>query len=353
MPYQIGTAPSMANNPRGILYINHFLTPMMPQDHGQLGLFAQPEQSVRPVSAQPPQPAPPKTKQQTPGIAVCVLGSGSGGNCTVFTITQPDGERQAMLIDAGLGLSHTRKKLDEAGLALSDIRAICVTHFDRDHFKPALLKTMTQLGITLHCHHRHLNRLHQTPGAAQLFNAGLVEPFSSGILIPMPGIITRTVRLQHDAQGTIAYRFSTRFGDVGFATDLGHVPAAMIDLFAGVDILCIESNYDQHMTVTSPRPAWLNRRNLSDAGHLSNEQSLAAVRAIRQQSPHGNPRQIVLLHRSSQCNHPMKIRRVFERDPAIARCITQTHQRRRTRWIKVRPMREVLRRQMCLISVTA
>ena len=93
---------------------------------------------------------------------------------------------------------------------------------------------------------------------------------------------------------------------------------------AGVDLLAIESNYDEHMTRTSARPAFVNRRNLSDSGHLSNDQCLAAVRAIGELSPHGNPRRVVLLHRSDQCNHPTKVHRCFAQEPALLRRVSQT-----------------------------
>lgn len=312
--------------------------------NGQCVLFAQPDE--------PAQPAPPtqagRSGVRGAGLSLCVLGSGSGGNCTVVRVTGKDGRSDAMLLDSGFGPHRTARKLAEAGLGFEDLAAVCVTHFDQDHFRPSMAKTLVDHGIKLYCHHWHLPDLHKKRGCQKLFDAGLVEPFGDGLFVPMPGTTATTTRLQHDKQGTIGYRISTRFGDVGFATDLGHAPTALIDLFAGVDILCIEANYDQHMTLHSSRPVWTNRRNLSDSGHLSNEQSFAAVRAIADRSPHGNPRKIVLLHRSGQCNHPTKVRRVFEQDPLIARRTIQTQQRRRTRWVTVPPMRQVHRQQLTL-----
>lgn len=312
---------------------------------GQHTLF---DQSARPVWPTQKGRSGPQTPQTKVGLSLCVLGSGSGGNCTVLRVTGADGQDDAMLLDAGFGMRRTARKLAEVGMGFGDLRAVCVTHFDHDHFKPAMCKTMAEHGIRLHCHHWHVPDLAKMRGSQALFDAGLVEPFGDGLFVPMPGVTATTTRLQHDRQGTIGYRMSTRFGDVGLATDLGHAPPALIEHFAGVDVLCIESNYDERMTVNSSRPVWVNRRNLSDSGHLSNEQSFEAVCAIRDRSPHGNPRHVLLLHRSSQCNHETKVRRVFERDPALAKRTIQTQQRRRTRWVRVRPMRQVLRRQLCL-----
>ncbi len=314
---------------------------------GQQRLFAESAGSAPPSQAGRTRP---ETLQSVAGLSLCVLGSGSGGNCTVLRVTGADGQHDALLLDAGFGMRRTARKLAEVGMGFGDLRAVCVTHFDHDHFKPAMCKTMADYGIRLFCHHWHVPDLAKMRGSQALFDAGLVEPFGDGLFVPMPGVTATTTRLQHDRQGTIGYRLSTRFGDVGLATDLGHAPPTLIDHFAGVDVLCIESNYDERMTINSSRPVWVNRRNLSDSGHLSNEQSFEAVCAIRDRSPHGNPRHVVLLHRSSQCNHPTKVRRVFERDPALARRTIQTQQRRRTRWVRVRPLRQVLRRQLCLVS---
>ena len=282
------------------------------------------------------------------GLSLCVLGSGSGGNCTAVRLTDSQGRAEVLLLDAGFGPRRLAKKLAEAKVSFARVKAVLLTHLDRDHFKPSLVKTLVEHGTSVHLHHWHLDELANTRGTQPLFDHGLVEPFGDGLIVPMAGVSATTTRLQHDMQGTIGYRLSTRFGDIGYATDLGHVPPKLIEHFAGVDILCIEANYDERMTVNSSRPVWVNRRNLSDSGHLSNEQAYEAAQQIRDRSAHSNPRHVVLLHRSQQCNHAMKVRRVFERDPELAKRVLLTEQRKRTRWVKVKPMRGVQRAQMCL-----
>lgn len=286
-----------------------------------------------------------RIKPRNPGgaLRLCVLGSGSGGNATVLRFGDT-----TLLVDAGFGPRTTDKRLSQAGLSLTRIDAVCLTHLDQDHFRTTWPATLLKLGIPIYVHAWHYAELMRMAGGAELRDAGLAHAFESGAFEPMPGITTSTVRLQHDRQGTIGYRFDTPAGSVGYATDLGHAPAHLIEHLAGVDLLCIECNYDEHMTRTSSRPSWVNRRNMSDSGHLSNEQSYEAVRAIADRSPAGNPRHVVLLHRSSQCNHPMKVRRVFERDPDLARRITLTDQRRRTRWLTVKPVSLAERSQMRL-----
>ncbi|HEX7010977.1 MAG TPA: MBL fold metallo-hydrolase [Phycisphaeraceae bacterium] len=276
-------------------------------------------------------------------MSVCVLGSGSGGNATAIRLGQ-----EAMLIDAGFGPRTLRRRLAQAGLALEQVRALCLTHLDQDHFRPNWLATLLEREIPIFLHQWHLPDLERLPGSRELRDAGLVRCFDGQPFEPLPGVTASTVRCQHDRQGTISYRLDSRWGCVGYATDLGHVPPALIEHLAGVDLLAIESNYDERMTLQSPRPVWVNRRNMSDSGHLSNEQAFEAVQQVMEASTGGNPRQVVLLHRSSQCNHPMKVQRVFARDPRLAGRVALTHQRRRTRWFAVRPLPMTARRQLRL-----
>lgn len=284
------------------------------------------------------------------GLRVCVLGSGSGGNSTVLAHGQ-----HGLLIDLGFGPSTTRRRLGQAGLALEHVRAACLTHLDQDHFRKSWPATLLKHGIRLFVHHWHLPELHAIRGAGALFEAGLVDTFDGEPFEPLPCVTARGVRLQHDMQGTIGYRFDVDdaclgrfYGSVAYATDLGHAPNALIDLFAGADLVCLESNYDEHMTIHSPRPAFVNRRNMSDSGHLSNEQAFEAVCRIAEASPHGNPRHVLLMHRSQLCNHPTKVRRVFERHPVLCAKVTLTEQRRRTRWFHVKPLRAAKRCQHVL-----
>lgn len=280
--------------------------------------------------------------RQIPAVSVCVLGSGSGGNSTALRVRAEHrgGEQSVVLVDLGFGPRTTAARLQRAGHDLADVRAACLTHLDRDHFRPTWLKVLADLGIRLCVHHWHLPVLAELPNAGALFAKGLVETFDGEAFDVLPGGVLRAggCRVQHDRQGTLAYRFTHASGaSVGYATDLGHAPHRLITHLAGVDVLCIESNHDPRMTINCSRPSFVNRRNLSDSGHLSNDQAFEAVCHIAALSPRGNPRRIVLLHRSSQCNHPTTVRRTFAADPRLAKRIVLTEQRKRTRWIDAQP----------------
>ncbi len=306
----------------------------------QLPLFAEHE------------PAPPVPRARTVRAArsapvaaamrFCVLGSGSGGNCSVLHT-----RAGTLLIDAGFGPATTARRLTQAGLALADIRAVCLTHLDQDHFRPRWLDLFAEMGVPVWLHRWHAIRLQQLLQAIPLIDAGLLRTFDEAPFSPLDGISAAPIRLQHDQQGTSGFRFSDGQVALGYATDLGHVPPALIDHFAGVDLLAIESNYDPMMQMSSARPFFLKRRIMSESGHLSNQQAHEAVHAIAARGPHDRPRHVVLLHRSRDCNHPAKIRKLYADHP-LARRLVLTEQRRRSRWLPVAPAVKGVRAQGAL-----
>jgi phosphoribosyl 1,2-cyclic phosphodiesterase len=285
---------------------------------------------LAPVSTPPPRPraAPPPDAR----LRLCVLGSGSGGNCSVVRCGSSN-----MLIDAGFGPLTTARRLNQAGLRAADLHAICLTHLDQDHFRPTWIPTIIGLKIRVFLHRWHVEDLPALPKGQDLLDSGLVVPFDDSPFTPADGFDVHPIRLSHDVKGTSGFRVRTAGGTLGYATDLGHVPDALIGHFAGVDLLALECNYDRQMQIGSDRPWFLKRRIMGTAGHLSNEQAFEAVQQIVQRSPAGNPQHIVLLHRSQQCNCPDKVRALFHQHESIKRRLTLTEQRRRSRWLTAAP----------------
>lgn len=272
--------------------------------------------------------------QSSATLNLCVLGSGSGGNCTVIQYRD-----QAMLLDAGLGPVTISRRLGQAKTTLQHIKAIVITHLDQDHFRPTWIKTMVGWGIPLYLHTWHLQDLRRKEHAAPLITSGLVREFTEKFN-PLPNLDFHPVHLRHDSQGTFGYRIDSDHGSIGFATDLGHVPDTLIQQFTNVDILALEANYDPQMQQISTRPERLKRRVMGQAGHLSNEQAFAAIQRIDRRSTSGQPGHVLLLHRSEQCNTEEKVREVFAQDPKLSSRVVLTQQRRRSRWFKLNSTRK-------------
>jgi phosphoribosyl 1,2-cyclic phosphodiesterase len=264
-------------------------------------------------------------------LRFCVLGSGSGGNCSVVGQGQ-----QMMLIDAGFGPRATVSRLERMGVTLSQIRAICLTHLDADHYKSAWVRTLIRWRIPVYLHERHMDRFWSQPGSKDLHDEGLVRLFTSRAFSPIAGWTIHSLRLTaHDAQGCCAFRIHNSAGVLGYATDLGHVPDELIEHFAAVDLLAIESNYDVQMQLSSSRPWRLKQRIMGGQGHLSNEQCLDALRRWMGSDASAGPSAVVLLHRSRQCNCPNLLRSLYDCEPRIAERLTLSDQYEPTPWITI------------------
>lgn len=405
---------------------------MSPTRSRQLDLFAH----RQPVDAAAPgghsRPGKNSTTQRKPAsraaapalLSFCVLGSGSGGNCSVLRFGRPqkpsptpgtapgtnpgkapgttpanagpertrrgratnptstcetipedasknlaatksqstaadpaDVDTQALLIDAGFGPFTTRKRLDQAGLSLDHIAGICLTHLDRDHWRANWKNTLLEYRIPLYLHRWHESAFKRLPEGPDIIAAGLLRIFDDQGFEPLPGLNATPVLLPHDQKGTVGYRLdytlsATRLS-IGYATDLGAAPPKLIEQFSnhgGLDLLAIESNYDPELQSRSDRPAFLKRRIMGELGHLSNEQCLQVVRQILDHSPPGCLRSVVLLHRSSQCNHPERLREIFDQEPRLKGRFILTEQRRRTAWIPLTPRSAMTTAQQTLFA---
>lgn len=271
-------------------------------------------------------------------MEVCVLGSGSSGNSTLVRVGGVP-----ILIDAGFGPRTLAQRLAGTGVGPADIRAVLLTHLDRDHFAPTWLPFMVRHGIRLCLAERHRYALRlaaaqsTAPSAPRaLHDAGLLTMFDGQTFaLPTPGCRTmvRPVHLAHDTEGTVGYILESGGRRLAYATDLGHVPDRLVDAMVDVDLLALESNYDDHLQETSARPLMLKRRVMGNRGHLSNGEALATLRKVFDRSSR-LPSHVILLHLSRQCNCPNIVTRMYEPHPDIARRLHLSRQHEPTGWLR-------------------
>lgn len=275
-------------------------------------------------------------------LELCVLASGSGGNCTV--VRTPAG---VVLIDAGIGPRTAAMRMNGTGATVLDVAAIVLTHLDRDHFSNGWVTTIRRREIRVYCH------VDRVPDLLQICNGEVPDNIVGfdGAFEPIAGVRIDPIALAHDREGSHGFLIEGFGCRVGYATDLGRVPAELVERFVGLDVLAIESNYDPLMQDQSPRPWFLKQRIMGGRGHLSNEQALAAVRQILDRCERAGsrlPAHIVLLHRSRQCNCPDLVRKLFSRDARIAPRLTLAEQFERSGWLRVRPAQALVGEQLTL-----
>lgn len=223
-------------------------------------------------------------------VEICVLASGSKGNCTYVS----DGTTR-ILIDAGISCKQIEERLSNIGVSLSDINAVLVTHEHSDHIMglrtldkkyatPILAnqKTATCVDVRL-----HINTIRW-----------LKEGFDTGFKIG--GIQITPFRISHDAVCPVGYTLTMDGKKVSFVTDLGYVTQGVYNTIKGSDIVVLESNHDLKMLSSGRYPLELQARIRGNSGHLSNNQSAELALALVK----SGTRNIFLAHLSEENNTP-------------------------------------------------
>lgn len=228
--------------------------------------------------------------QPMDGVSVCVLASGSGGNCTALSV-RSGARRSVVLMDAGLSPRRTRRLLGQMGRSLEDVCAVVLTHLDRDHWRREWLSALPETADVW------VHRAHWEAARAWDLLPARAIPFDSPFEA-VAGLQLDPLLLAHDSLGVAAFRIAGAGSTLGFATDVGRVTDGLVRHLQGVDVLAIESNYCRRLQLESDRPWFLKRRIMGGRGHLSNDDAARAVVRI------GPRRHVVLLHLSRQCNRP-------------------------------------------------
>jgi phosphoribosyl 1,2-cyclic phosphodiesterase len=268
------------------------------------------------------------------GASVSVLASGSRGNCSLVATSTT-----RILVDAGLSGRETFKRLraladgnfagrDLAGHGsvghgsashgsashgsalhsnerVEEISAILITHEHSDHvagLQRLACKLNVPVFLTAPTHHAWSRAVRDAEGTIP--ELPKLEHFSAGRGFRVGDIEVMPFTIPHDAADPVGFTFRAEGVKIGFATDLGYMPASVRDHLRGCNVLVMESNHDVEMLRSGPYPWSVKQRVMSRVGHLSNE-SLAEFFSSDYD---GGAEYLVLAHLSEQNNHPEKAR---------------------------------------------
>jgi len=191
-------------------------------------------------------------------VRICVLGSGSSGNCTLVSTG-----KVSVLTDLGFGKRSFQRRLHSAGLPEQEISAIFLTHAHFDHIK----------GVSALAVERNIP-VYATQGTFQeLPNPDAfprVELMRPGCPVTLGDLCVTPFAISHDAAEPVGFRFEAEGVCGALATDLGEMTPEVADHLAGCDWLVLESNHDENLVRLGPYPWALKQRLLSPVGHLSN-----------------------------------------------------------------------------------
>ncbi len=225
-------------------------------------------------------------------LKFCPLFSSSSGNSVYI------GDNQGgILVDVGRSARQTDLMLKNTGIDVDTIKGIFITHEHTDHV----------CGLSVFAA-KHKIPIYAAPGTLlALKQKGVINEKHVDIAINtedinIAGLNVKPVRTSHDCADGRGYVITGCDGvtKATVATDTGYVSPELLESITGAKLVYIESNHDVAMLRTGPYPYPLQKRILSNIGHLSNDACADTLRAlINKGTTH-----FVLAHLSRENNTP-------------------------------------------------
>ena len=220
------------------------------------------------------------------------LGSGSTGNATLVEATS-GGRTTRLMVDCGFGARQLDARLASAGLKVTDLDAIFITHEHGDH-----------IGCVHAVSVRHRIPVWMSEGTWLATGArdfdGQLQFARDGAHIDINDLRIEPFTVPHDAREPLQLTCSDGARRLGILTDLGHATPYVMERLDNLQALLLESNHDSDLLMNSAYPAFLKQRVGGQYGHLSN----AAAAAIASAVHHDGLRHVVAAHLSEQNNRP-------------------------------------------------
>lgn len=236
-------------------------------------------------------------------VKLCVLGSGSSGNCTFIGT-----ETTRILIDAGLSARKTAERLEQIGEHVEAIDAICLSHEHSDHTAGVRVLQKTT-GMPVYANAGTLEAVLRDPRCAQL----ACRRFVTGAAFAIGDFRVEPFSVSHDAYEPVGFVVQAGERSVGITTDIGIVTGLVREKLRSCDAVVIEANHDEDLLGAAQRPWRLKQRIRGNQGHLSNR----AAAALAAEIAGDGLRHLFLAHLSADCNTPVHARTAFER------CLTE------------------------------
>jgi phosphoribosyl 1,2-cyclic phosphodiesterase len=222
-------------------------------------------------------------------LRVCVLGSGSKGNCTY--IESPEAR---ILIDAGLSAREIERRLRQIDRSPTALDGVLISHEHSDHIQGAGALAR-RFKLPIYANPATWHRAQHVVGKVN----DLCQ-FSTGTPFRLKDLVVDPFSLPHDADDPVAFRLTWRRRSIAVVTDLGYPSQLVRERLRGCHLLVLEANHDDTMLKAGPYPWPLKQRIGGKSGHLSNLQSSQLLGDVL----HDELEYVVLAHLSEINNHP-------------------------------------------------
>ena len=246
------------------------------------------------------------------------LGSGSRGNGTLVFLGD-----SLFLVDCGFSLKQAEARLARLGVSGGDIDGILVSHEHADH-----ISGVTPLS------HKYKIPLYASYGTKKsLGRSAEFNCFDGDKEFRVGKVLINPVSVPHDAREPTQFTFSHQSERIGVLSDIGYVTDHVLEQFLNCGLLLIEANHDKRLLSKSAYPSRLKERIRNDYGHLSNEQSVEALKKLANDNL-----EAVIGHVSEQNNSHSILEETFEPIRSKLKGLYYATQREGFGWVGSRPV---------------
>lgn len=216
-------------------------------------------------------------------MRVCVLSSGSKGNCTYV-----ETKNHKILIDIGTSSLYVEKSLKSIGVNPEDIDIVLITHAHIDHVNG--LKAFSK---------KYNPLVYASDKILKESNLKIENISSEEDIMIYSDINIKSIKLSHDVTDIKGYVIEENSSSMVYITDTGYISENNFKYIKNKNLYVFESNHDIEKLMNNPKyPHHTKIRILSDKGHLSNKDSAYYLsRLIGDNTKH-----IILAHISEQNN---------------------------------------------------
>jgi len=191
-------------------------------------------------------------------MRVCVLSSGSKGNCTYV-----ETKNHKILIDIGTSSLYIEKSLKSIGVEPSNIDIILITHAHVDHIGG--LKVFSKK----YNPKVYLSKKIQEEGNINILNSTIEDEVNIS-----EDINIKSIKLSHDVKDIRGFIIEEDNSSMVYITDTGYINEKYLSDISNKNLYIFESNHDVEMLMNNTNyPHYTKIRILSDKGHLSNKDS--------------------------------------------------------------------------------
>lgn len=216
-------------------------------------------------------------------MKVCVLASGSKGNCCYI-----ESNNTKILIDIGINCTNVETKLKQINVDPSEIEGIFITHTHTDHTDG--LKVFTK---------KYNTKVYLTEKMYEDINKHINDYEIIGQELNLNDIKIITVKTSHDTSDSNGYIVESNEKSIVYITDTGYINIKNHKILKDRNIYILESNHDIEKLMNNPKyPYHIKQRILGDKGHLSNKDSAYYLSKFIG----NNTKYIVLAHLSEENN---------------------------------------------------